>query len=231
MPYTSTINFTFDTICPFTYLGKKRLDTALAQLAESPDANPSGTTFAYNFQPFILHEDAPEKGEDKYAWYLREKQHGNQANMDKYTTLMSAYGVGSGIDFKHTGTIAGTLNAHRVIQYFQNEKKVGEQTVNRLVMSLYRKYFEEEQHPSSDETLLSACVEAGIPEAEAKSVVEDKSEYSMDVKRLIRQQRNNGVDAVPNVNLEGRRRDITIEGAKEVDEFLKALKQICKEAS
>jgi hypothetical protein len=36
---------------------------------------------------------------------------------------------------------------------------------------------------------------------------------------------------VPYVVLEGRRRDLTLEGAREVDEYVKSLRQIVKECS
>ena len=42
--------------------------------------------------------------------------------MKMYTTLMSAYGVSAGIDYKFGGKVANTLDAHRVIQHFQEEK-------------------------------------------------------------------------------------------------------------
>ena len=42
--------------------------------------------------------------------------------MRMYTTLMSAYGVSAGIDYKFGGKVANTLEAHRVIQHFQEEK-------------------------------------------------------------------------------------------------------------
>ena len=42
-----------------------------------------------------------------------------------------------------------------------------------MVDSLYRQYFEEEQHPSSVETLVAAAMEAGIDEKEARAFVED----------------------------------------------------------
>jgi len=74
-------------------------------------------------------------------------------------------------------------------------------------------------------------IEAGIPESEASSVVDDRTEGLQRVKELIREQAGNGVDAVPWILLEGKRRDITLEGAKEVPEFVKALEQIIKEAS
>ena len=48
---------------------------------------------------------------------------------------------------------------------------------------------------------------------------------------LIREQAGNGVDAVPHVVIEGRRRDFTLEGAKEVGEYLKALEGVAKECT
>ena len=51
--------------------------------------------------------------------------------MKKYTTLMSAYGVGAGIDFKFHGMVANTLDAHRLIQYYQEE--MGPETADKIV--------------------------------------------------------------------------------------------------
>ena len=59
------------------------------------------------------------------------KYNGSEEQMQKFSTLMQAYGVGSGINFKFTGTVASTLNAHRVIQHFQEEK--GLETADELV--------------------------------------------------------------------------------------------------
>lgn len=78
--------------------------------------------------------------------------------------------------------------------------------------------------------MLKAATDAGIPEAEAKAVIEDHNEGLMDTKMAVREQAGNGVDAVPHIILEGKRRDITIEGAKEIEEFEKGLHQIAKES-
>jgi predicted DsbA family dithiol-disulfide isomerase len=182
--------------------------------------------------------------------------------MQMYTTLMTAYGASAGISYKFGGTVANTLQAHRVIQFFQ--EGVGAEVADKLINSLYRQYFEEEKHPSSDETLLAACVgtppllfpspllsfshclkilagqwrqkvnkeaEAGIPEAEAKKVILDKDEGLRDTKMKIQEQASNGVDSVPFVVFEGKRRDITIQGANEVEDYVKALEKIVKESS
>lgn len=105
------------------------------------------------------------------------------------------------------------------------------ETLADIVAALYKQFFEQEQSPSSDETLIKAAVESGIPEDEAKAFVEDKNEYLMDTKMAIREQSGNGVDSVPYIIMEGKRRDLTLVGAKEVEEYVKALAQIVKESS
>ena len=71
---------------------------------------------------------------------------------------------------------------------------------------LYSQYFE-------NETLLQATMDAGIPEHEAKGM--------MDVKM---------VDSIPSITFEGKRRDLTLVGAKEVEEYLKTLETIARES-
>jgi predicted DsbA family dithiol-disulfide isomerase len=149
--------------------------------------------------------------------------------MKMYTTLMAAYGASAGIEYKFGGTVANTLQAHRVIQHFQDA--AGPMVANSLVNSLYRQYFEEEKHPSSAATLLHACKEAGIADEDAKKAVEDENEGLQETKMLIREQVGNGVDSVPFVIIEGRRRDITIQGANDIGDYIKALNQIVKESN
>jgi len=188
-----------DTICPWTYLAKRRLD-----------------------------EEASKEGEDKYEWYKKSRYGNSEDKMKMYITLMTAYGETAGIKYKFGGTVANTLNAHRVIQHFQEAK--GPEVANKLVDSLYRQYFEEEKHPSNAETLLQACIDAGVDEKEANAVIEDEYEGLQETKMLIREQAGNGVDSVPFVVFEGKRRDITIQGANEVEDYVKAMEQIVKES-
>jgi predicted DsbA family dithiol-disulfide isomerase len=61
-------------------------------------------------------------------------------------------------------------------------------------------------------------------------VIENSNEYLAETKRAMQEQASNGVDAVPHIVFEGRKRDITLTGAKEVDEYVKALELIFKES-
>ncbi|KAF2239276.1 thioredoxin-like protein [Viridothelium virens] len=224
MGYDSQISFTLDTICPWTYLAKRRLSTALSQIRST---NPP-VNFTLHFSPYQLYPEASKEGEDKYEWYKRSKYHDSEDRMKMYTTLMSAYGAKEGIDFKFGGPVANTLDAHRLIQHFQ--EKSGPECAEKIVNALYKQYFEEERHPSSEDTLLRAALEAEIDEKEARGFISDENEGLMEVKMLIREQASNGVDAVPYIVVEGKRRDFTLEGAKEVEEYIKILEQVIKES-
>lgn len=79
--------------------------------------------------------------------------------------------------------------------------------------------------------MLKATAVAGIPEADAKRVIEDENEGLMDLKMAIREQVGNGIDSVPYIMFEGRRRDLTKEGAQDVEDYVKALETIIKESN
>lgn len=87
--------------------------------------------FTVKYLPYQLYPDASKEGEDKYAWYRKSRYGDSDEKMKMYETLMSAYGVGVGIDFKFHGTVANTLDAHRLIQHYQEEK--GAKTADKLI--------------------------------------------------------------------------------------------------
>ena len=60
-------------------------------------------------------------------------------------------------------------------------------------------------------------------------MIEDRNEGMMDTKMAIREQKGN-TDAVPFIIIEGKRRDFTFEGLKEVEEYYKNLVQVAKES-
>ncbi|KAL1592621.1 hypothetical protein SLS60_011037 [Paraconiothyrium brasiliense] len=148
--------------------------------------------------------------------------------MEKYVTYMKTLFEAEDVDWTPYGVIANTLHAHRVVHVVQERHGPG--VALRLVVSLYEAYFTRGEHPSSVETLRSACAAAGLNENEAGRLVEDDCDEGMvDVKGVIREQVGNGVDSVPYVVFEGRRRDFTLVGAKEVGEYVKTMEQVAKE--
>ncbi|KAH7326138.1 hypothetical protein B0I35DRAFT_405427 [Stachybotrys elegans] len=225
--YESNVVFTLDTICPWhrTFVAKKRLDQAIEQVRSSPSA--SAIAFTLRFDPFQLQPDLPETT-DKQEWYLENKHMGNAEAQKMYHEHMKALASSVDADLRFDGHIGNTFHAHRVIQHFQEE--AGPETANRLVDVLYRRYFCEARHPAADDTLIEACTEAGIDEKEARRVVEDRSLGERELKQTLNSV-GMDVDAVPVVRIEGRRRDITLTGAKEVAAYVKALETVTKESA
>jgi len=259
--YESKVTFIFDTICPWTYLGKKKLDLALANYAASTNSH-APVNFQVRFAPFQLYPAVSDEGQDKREWFTTNKHNGSAERMAQFEAVMASYGEPMGVKFSWDGTMANTLHAHRVIQWFQgaspdikpgddeedlfdskDDMKAAQQrfvtygppVASKIIDALYRMYFEEGRHPSSAETLIEACIEAGLPEGEARQVVEASDGQQLpglaQVKRKIQMSKADGVDSVPTVVFEGRRRDLTVTGAKEVYEYEKALAQIVKECS
>lgn len=95
---------------------------------------------------------------------------------------------------------------------------------------MYEQYFTRRAHPSAQSTLLKAASDAGIERAKAEAFVGDPCEGLPETKTLIREQASNGIDSVPYMVFEGRKRDVTLQGAKEVDEYSKALETIWRES-
>ncbi|KHO11284.1 hypothetical protein MAA_11099 [Metarhizium robertsii ARSEF 23] len=205
-----------------TYLAKKRLEEALAQVrATSPPV-----TFTLHFEPFQLFPDFPDTA-DKQEWYLHEKHFDNEAAQQAYQSHMTSLLEPHGVKLNFAGKMGNTLHAHRVIQQIQRDR--GADAASRLVEGLYRRYFEQAKHPSGDETLVEACVEAGVGEDEARKLVEDKEMGLREVRARLREVTMDA-DAVPVVAVEGKRRDITLTGAKEVKDYIKALETVVKES-
>lgn len=147
--------------------------------------------------------------------------------MEMFATYMIDLGKQDGITLDFHGIIANTLHAHRILTYIQNNHSPAAACL--ALQSLYDSYMSKNQHPSSISTLTTACLAAGLSEQEAEKVVIDESEEMMETKAAIREQVGNAVDSVPYVVFEGRRRDFTLIGAKDVGEYVKTLGQVEKE--
>lgn len=210
-----------------TYLGFTRLQKALSKWKFANPDLPG--TFTLRLAPYQLYSEFSTEGVNKYEWYKTERYDDSTERMQMYIDYMTALGKDDNIhfDFDH-GMIANTFHAHRILHYVQ-EKHSPDAAVSAL-LSLYKQYFEEGEHPSSPDTLTKACLAAGLSEQEAKEVVEG-GDMTMETKAAIQEQVGNAVDSVPYVVIEGRRRDFTLVGAKAVEEYEKALGQVVKEST
>lgn len=124
------IDVFFDPICPWCYIGKRRLQRALGQ-------RPS-ISAQLNWRPFMLNPDMPPQGMERHAYLLHK--FGTESRVRRLLGALEATGQSEEIDFnfaeiQHT---PATYDAHRLVKY-ACEHGQGEPVVE----SLFRAFFVE----------------------------------------------------------------------------------------
>jgi predicted DsbA family dithiol-disulfide isomerase len=197
-----------DVICPWCYVGKRRLERALTV---------AGIEARVTWRPFQLNPTMPLDGMDRKV-YLAAK-FGSLETFGRMEEQLVAVGVGEGIPFafdkiKRT---PNTFLAHRLIWYAERQGRQDE-----TVESLFHAYFIEGQDIGHVTTLVQVAGEAGIEPAEAESFLASDTGMA-DVKAEEATSHRMGIRAVPHFVLEGR---YAISGAVRADKFVAALKTI-----
>lgn len=149
--------------------------------------------------------------------------------MSAYEAVVAAAGAEEGIAFGFTGVVGNTLPALRAVVWAQG--RFGAELAGRVVDGLCSRYFEGGASPGSEGTVGGALVDAGVEVGVVEAFLADGDEGLADVKMAVQEQRGNGVDAVPYVVVEGRKRDFTLQGLKSVEEYGKVLEMVGKESS
>ncbi len=142
-----------DTICPWCYIGKRRLERALAQRPQ-PEA-------AFRWRPFQLNPEMPREGMERQS-YLSLKFGGAENAGRVYDHIASA-GEEEGIAFNFAGIerTPNTLDSHRLIR-FAEESNAAE----AVVQGLFDAYFLEGRDIGHTETLIELAEAAGLDAAQ-----------------------------------------------------------------
>jgi predicted DsbA family dithiol-disulfide isomerase len=123
-----TIDVVSDVMCPWCYIGKRRLEKALASLPE--------VATSIHWRPFQLDHTIPERGMDRQE-YLKAK-FGNGGRADEVYAPIREAGAREDIpfQFERITRSPNTLNAHRVIRW---ARTAGVQ--DAVVERLFQLYF------------------------------------------------------------------------------------------
>ena len=122
------IDVVSDVVCPWCYIGKRRLEAALQRLDGSPPQ--------IHWHPFQLNPDLPAEGVDRRS-YL-EAKFGGARRADEIYARVRAAGASVGItfEFDRIQRQPNTLDAHRLIAWAQAHGDA-----EPLVERLFRAYF------------------------------------------------------------------------------------------
>ncbi|CZS95946.1 related to dithiol-disulfide isomerase involved in polyketide biosynthesis [Rhynchosporium agropyri] len=208
------IEIVSDSVCPWCYVGKRKLDAAITAYKQShPD---SQDTFSITWMPFYLNPLAPKYGVDKTAYY--QTKFGEERTSMIFEKLTQA-GRENGINFKFGGKTGNTRDSHRLIQLGKT-KSPDMQT--KVVEQLFAAYFENERDITSHDVLLNAAVSAGLDEKEAKDWLEtDKGGKEVDEE--VEHAKLAQISGVPNFMIQGK---YEVGGAQESGVFLGLFEKI-----
>jgi predicted DsbA family dithiol-disulfide isomerase len=194
-----------DVVCPWCYIGKRRLERALGEFEHADEVEVS-------WRSFQLNPDAPAKAVPTLG-YLAQR-FGPQARAMTARVAEMGRDEGLNLDFGSSLTV-NTLEAHRLL-HLAADLGVGDAAKERLL----RAHFSEGADVSDPETLTRLMVEAGADEARVREVLAG-TEYADAVQADIDLARRLGANGVPFFVID---RKYGISGAQAAETFLHALR-------
>lgn len=207
------IEIVSDVVCPWCYIGKRRIEKAIDQLKDQFE-------FDVSYLPFELNAQVPKEGQDQKQ-YLTNKFGGDE-RFEQITQHVTSVAATEGLkfDFNKQKVMPNTRDAHRIIWL---AKQTGKQS--EIKGALLKAYFEEGVDLSKPENLVAIAVKAGLNEQHVWSLLKS-DEGLAEVITTEQQNQKRGVSGVPFYIINDQ---YGISGAQPTDVFIQALTQIGSE--
>lgn len=185
------IEIVSDAICPWCWIGKRRLDRALAIL-------PPGLDVTVTWRPFELNPGTPPSGIDRQAY--RIAKFGSLEQSQAMDARVAAAGRPDGLSFRHDlmQRTPNTIDAHRLI-WLSGE--AGRQ--HELVEALFAAYFQHGRDIGDPAVLADTAEEAGLERGQAEAMLASDLGRA-EVEAGLARSRGLGISGVPTVLATGR---------------------------
>ncbi|KAL3150213.1 hypothetical protein ABBQ32_000072 [Trebouxia sp. C0010 RCD-2024] len=198
-----------DTVCPWCFIGKRRLETAIKKFQGQK-------SFEVRWHPFFLNPDASKEGVNKLEMY---KQKFGEQRVKQMVPMLTEVFAKEGLSYTMEGSTGNTLNSHRLIALAGQQ---GLDKQDKLVELLFKAYFTQGLFINDKQVLLKAAEEAGIEGAQHLLDTEDelKSEVLHEVKTIAQAR---GVTGVPFFIINDK---YQLSGAQDPDTFAKVFETL-----
>jgi predicted DsbA family dithiol-disulfide isomerase len=205
-----------DVVCPWCYIGKRRLEEALAE---------SGDQAEIVWHSFQLDPSASNDDPRDLATRLGEKFGGGREMGLQANERVSTIAAELGLDFRlDQAKSANTVDAHRVLHLARELAESGElpaDTQGRLKERYLRGYFTDGLPMGEHATLIRLAVEVGLPEDRVTEVLAGTA-YAAEVAADQAQALAYGANGVPFFVIDEK---YGVSGAQPVDVFREALRR------
>jgi predicted DsbA family dithiol-disulfide isomerase len=201
-----------DIVCPWCYIGKRRMERAVENLKDAYD-------FEIFFSPFELNPDMPQEGRNQKA-YLAGK-FGGEERYQQITDHVTEIARGEGLSFHYEkqSTSPNTRMAHRIIWY---ARQVGKQAA--IKEAFLKAYFENGVDLSKKENMVDIAFTTGLSKERIESLLStDEGEAEVALAERISLQR--GVSGVPFYIINNQ---YGLSGAQPSETFEKVIREIAE---
>jgi len=185
------IDLVSDFVCPWCFLGKVRLDRALAEVkAARPDLD-----VRVNWLPFFLNPNTPAEGEP-YREFLETKFGGPikaEAVLDKVRDAAADDGLSYA--FERIQTRPNTLQAHRLMYRAQSIGQTPAR-IHLLASALFAAHFQEGRDIGDKDTLADIAAGCGERRDAVRDYLDGREDIDK-VKRMADGVRKQGIEGVP----------------------------------
>jgi predicted DsbA family dithiol-disulfide isomerase len=178
-----TIDVVSDVVCPWCYLGKKRLERALA---EEP-----GDPIQVHWRPYQLDPSIPDGGLERRAYMINK--FGDSGRIEAAHERLQTLGAEEGIAFAfdRIARAPNTLDAHRLIRW-----AFVDGLQDKVVDRLFKLYFEEGGDIGDRALLIDVAAECGMDREVVEKLFADGADKE-EVRAEIAQAQSLGVTGVP----------------------------------
>jgi len=197
-----------DVICPFCYIGKRKLERALAQL-------PQLDRVEICWKSFQLQPDTKSDPTRNALQHLAERKGWSMDFAREAAADISSRAKDVGLTFNYDRTVvANTFDAHRLVHYAATLGKG-----DAMTEQLFKAYFTDGRNIADPVVLAELAAGAGLPGDEVKNVLAS-GQFSDEVRSDIDDALQMGINGVPFFVFDGR---YAVSGAQDTSVFIEAL--------
>lgn len=199
-----------DVICPFCYIGKRNLETALADF-------PDKDKIEIEWKSFQLDPQMSDKPLESYVDYLVKNKGMSKEQVETMLENVTNSAKQVGLDYNlNQSKLVNTAKAHQLIQ-FAKTKGLGDEIEEKL----FSAFFTEGKNIADTDTLIELGNSIGLEKQAIESALNDE-QYKNLMDKDIQEARAIGVTGVPFFVFNRR---YAVSGAQPPQAFLETLKK------
>lgn len=210
------IDVVSDVVCPWCYMGSKRLEAALQSL---PDVSAD-----VRWRPFQLDPTIPEGGTERKAYMIGK--FGSQERVADAHANLSELGKAEGIafDFEAIKVAPNTLDAHRVIRW---ASQAGPGVQSAVVQRLFSLFFEQGVDIGDRQVLIDAAGASGMDQSIVEALLPTDADKA-NVGKEIETAGQLGIRGVPCFIIDGK---YAVMGAQSAEVLADAIRKAAEASS